>query len=174
VLWRRRAAIPLLLAVAALAVVTLGVPQVRHRFVGKAGLSHATSGRSGLVRNGVKLALHHPVVGVGAGGFKLSYARLTGLHGQEPKAAASHDTPITVAAETGFPGLALLVWLVGAGLLLCFRRNAVADATGRARLGFGLALLAIVVHSLFYNALLEDPLFWGLLALAAVAVREPA
>jgi hypothetical protein len=33
-------------------------------------------------------------------------------------------------------------------------------------------LLAIVVHSLFYNALLEDPLFWALLALSAVAVRE--
>jgi hypothetical protein len=35
-------------------------------------------------------------------------------------------------------------------------------------------LLAIVVHSLFYNALLEDPLFWALLALSAVALREPA
>ena len=44
---------------------------------------------------------------------------------------------------------------------------------GRARLAFGLALLAIVVHSLFYNALIEDPLFWALLALSAVAYRLP-
>ena len=29
------------------------------------------------------------------------------------------------------------------------------------------------MHSLFYNALFEDPLFWGLLALSAVALREP-
>jgi hypothetical protein len=42
---------------------------------------------------------------------------------------------------------------------------------GWARLAFGLGLLAIVVHSLFYNALFEDPLFWGLLALGAVAAR---
>ena len=86
---------------------------------------------------------------------------------------ASHNTPI-VAAETGLPGLALLTWLVFAALVLSFRRNPVATETGRARLGFGLALVAIAVHSLFYNALLEDPLFWSLLGLAAVAAREDA
>ena len=173
VLWRRRAIVPLVVAAAALVVVTLGVPQVRHRLLGKSGLSSATSGRSSLVRNGLKLVEHHPVIGVGAGGFKLSYARITGLHGKEPKAAASHDTPITVAAETGIPGLVLLAWLVFGGLALAFRRNAGATGTDRARIAIGLALLAIVVHSLFYNALLEDPLFWGALALAAVALRVP-
>jgi len=172
VAWRRRAVLPLLVAVAALVAVTAGVPQLRHRIVGKSGLSSATGGRSKLVSNGLKLVEHHPVLGVGAGGFKLSYAAITGLPGKEPKAAASHDTPITVAAETGIPGLALLAWLVGAGLVLAFARNPAADATGRARVALGLALVAIVVHSLFYDALLEDPLFWGLLALAAVAWRE--
>ena len=152
--------------------VSLAVPQVRHRLVGDAGLSHATGGRSKLVSKGVRLALNHPVVGVGAGGFKRGYADLAGLKGKEPKAAASHDTPITVAAETGLPGLALLAWLVFAGLALAFRKNPVVTETDRARLAFGLALLAIVVHSLFYNALIEDPLFWALLALSAVAVRE--
>jgi len=172
VAWRRRAVVPLVVAAAALVVVTVGVPQFRHRIIGKAGLSSsATGGRSKLVTNGLKLVEHHPVIGVGAGGFKLSYAALTGLPGKEPKAAASHDTPITVAAETGIPGLALLVWLVATGLMLTFRRNPVVDATGRARVALGLALLAIVVHSLFYDALLEDPLFWGCLALAAVAWR---
>ena len=178
-LWRRRAIVPLAVAAAALVVVTLGVPQVRHRLLGKAGLSHITSGRSNLVSNGIKLALHHPVIGVGAGGFQCGYAKLTHLNhnkpclqGKEPKAAASHDSAITVAAETGFPGLVVLVWLVVAGFALTFRRNPATTATGRARLAFGLALLAIVVHSLFYNALLEDPLFWALLALSAVAVRE--
>jgi hypothetical protein len=32
-------------------------------------------------------------------------------------------------------------------------------------------LTAIVVHSLFYNALFEDPTFWALLALVVVAGR---
>jgi hypothetical protein len=168
-LWRRRAVIPIAIALAALAAVALGVPQARHRILGKAGLSHATGGRSKLVTNGVKLALHHPVIGVGTGGFRGSYAKLTHLKGKEPKAAASHDTPITVAAETGLPGLALLAWLVVAAFTVPFRRNVVRGPTGRARLALGLALVATVVHSLFYDALFEDPLFWAALALSAVA-----
>jgi O-antigen ligase len=178
VLWRRRAVVPLAVAAVVLLAVTLGVPQVHHRLFGKAGLSHITSNRSTLVSNGLKLALHHPVIGVGVGGFKCGYVDLTSHKGcekgKEPKAAASHDSAITVAAETGFPGLVLLVWLVVVGLALALRRNPVTTATGRARLAFGLALFAIVVHSLFYNALIEDPLFWALLALSAVAWREPA
>ena len=173
VLWRRRAIVPLAVAAAALVAVTLGVPQVRHRMLGKAGLSHITSGRSNLVSNGVKLALHHPVIGVGAGGFKRGYADLTHIPGKEPQAAASHDSAITVAAETGFPGLVLLVWLVITGFVLTFRATRSSQrATRNAQFAFGLALLAIVVHSLFYNALLEDPLFWALLALSVVAARE--
>jgi hypothetical protein len=180
-LWRRRAVVPLALAAAALVAVTLGVPQVRHRMLGKAGLSHITSGRSNLVSNGVKLVLHHPVVGVGVGGFQCGYAKITHLNGnkpclqgKEPKAAASHDAPITVAAEAGLPGLVFLVWLVLTAFALTFRHASRSrdTATRNARFAFGLALLAIVVHSLFYNALLEDPLFWALLALSAVAVRD--
>jgi O-antigen ligase len=172
VLWRDRALIPLSIALLLVVAIGVGTPQVRHRILGKAGLSQATGGRSKLVSNGFKLAVHHPLIGVGAGGFKRGYANLTGLKGKDPKAAASHDTPITVAAETGIPGLALFLWLLVVGLSLPFRRNPVSSATGRARLAFGLALIAIVVHSLFYNALLEDPLFWALLGLTALAARQ--
>ncbi|HUY71655.1 MAG TPA: O-antigen ligase family protein [Gaiellaceae bacterium] len=168
VLWRKKALLPLAFAVAALAAVTLGVPQLRHRVLGK-NLSHATGTRSTLVSTGIKLALHHPLIGLGTGGFVSGYAKETHTSG-----AASHDAPITVAAENGLPGLALLLWLLAAVFVVPFRGNRVRTATDRARLAFGLALLAIVVHSLFYNALLEDPLFWALLALSAVALREPA
>jgi hypothetical protein len=171
VLWRKRAALPLVFVAAALAAVTLGVPQLRHRVLGKkVSVSRVTGTRSSLVHVGLELAIHHPVIGVGTGGFVAGYAKQ--LHRKQGK--ASHDAPITVAAENGVPGLALLLWLVAAVFVSPFRRNRAATATDRARLAFGLALLAIVVHSLFYNALLEDPLFWALLALSAVALREPA
>ncbi|HEY4346716.1 MAG TPA: O-antigen ligase family protein [Gaiellaceae bacterium] len=170
VLWRTRAALPLIAAVAALALVTLGVPQLRHRVIGHAGAARITSSRSVLVSTGVKIAIHHPVIGVGTGGFVTAYAAEKHRNGGH----ASHDAPITVAAENGIPGLALLLWLLGAVFVLPFRQNRGASATDRARLAFGLGLVAIVVHSLFYSALLEDPLFWSLLALSAVALREPA
>ena len=54
--------------------------------------------------------------------------------------------------------------------MLAFRRLG-RDFDGAARLAFGLALVAILVHCLFYNALFEDPSFWGLLALVAVGAR---
>src|SRR5262249_26473709 len=63
VLWRKRAILPLAIAAAVLALVTIGVPQARHRVLGKAGLSPASSGRSTLLSNGVKLVAHHPVFG---------------------------------------------------------------------------------------------------------------
>ena len=166
VVWRKRSIA--LIAVAAIVVLAAAAasPAIRH----KASLSHITSGRSTLVSKGVKVGLHHPVAGVGVGGFRRAYADLTHLKGKEPKAAASHTTPITVFAETGVPGLLLFTWLVVAALMLAFRRLQ-ASFDGAARLAFGLALVAILVHCVFYNALFEDPTFWGLLALAAVGAR---
>ena len=165
--WRRRSVwlVGAIVVVCALAVV--GSPAVRH----KASLSHITSGRSTLVSKGAKVAVHHPVFGVGVGGFRRAYADIAHLRGKEPKAAASHTTPVTVAAETGFVGLALFAWLVVIALRTAFRRLGPAFE-GTARLAFGLALVAILVHSLFYNALFEDPTFWGLLALVVVGARR--
>jgi len=166
VVWRRAG---LLFAAAGLVALVLAIvvsPAVRHR----TSLSHVTSGRSTLVTKGLRVASHHPVLGVGVGGFKRAYADLAHLKGKEPKAAASHTTPVTVAAETGVPGLLLFVWLVATMLYHAFRRRS-GDFDGAARLAFGLALVAILVHCVFYNALFEDPTFWGLLGLVAVAVR---
>jgi putative inorganic carbon (HCO3(-)) transporter len=164
--WRRRSLFLVAAAIVVLIGATVASPTVRH----KASLSHITSGRSTLVGKGVRVALHHPVGGVGVGGFKHAYAKLAHLRGKEPKAAASHTTPITVAAETGAPGLLLLIWLVGVALWLSFRRIG-RSFDGSARLAFGLALIAILVHCIFYNALFEDPTFWGLLGLVVVAAR---
>jgi hypothetical protein len=75
-----------------------------------------------------------------------------------------------VAAETGLPGLALLLVVVWFALRTAFRRLGPVFE-GTARLAFGLALTAILVHCLFYNALFEDPTFWGLLALVVVGAR---
>jgi putative inorganic carbon (HCO3(-)) transporter len=171
--WRWRAA----LAVALVAVVVIGAgmsaPRIRSSLEkhSRTGLNHATSGRWKLITNGVKVAAHHPIAGVGIGDFKHAYAKQVGLRGREPASAASHDTPVTVAAELGVPGLALFVWLVATALVLTLRRLAPAIA-GRTALACGVALAAIAVHSLFYNAFFEDPTTWGLLGLAALAARE--
>jgi O-Antigen ligase len=175
--WRWRA----LWAVAAAVVVLVGLaasePRVRHALVHhtSSGLNSATSGRASLVANGIRIAIAHPVVGVGVGGFKHAYAERLHLKGASPKVAASHDTPVTVAAESGVIGLALLVWLLVGVARDTFRRVDRSFA-GRVSLAAGLVLGAIFVHSLFYNDFFEDPTTWGLLGLVALAAprREEA
>jgi O-antigen ligase len=172
-MWQRRTAAALVLVGALALSAGAAAPRVRSTIIrhSHSGLNHATSGRAKLVINGVKIAVHHPVLGVGVGGFRHAYAKQVGLRGREPKSAASHDTPVTVAAETGLPGLLLFGWVVATGLSITLRRVPRSFA-GRASLVFGLGFAAIAVHSLFYNAFFEDPMTWGLLALGALAFRQ--
>ena len=168
-IWRWRAAAAL--AVMAVVLVSAGfaTPQVRHELLqeSRQGLNSVTSDRAGLVGNGLRIAVDHPILGVGTGSFKRAYAEKTGLKGEEPKKAASHSTPVTVVAETGVLGLALLCWLGFVALATAFRSRGRSDA-GRAALVAALTLGAIAVHSLFYNALFEDPTMWALLGLIAL------
>jgi hypothetical protein len=172
---RGRKAVAGLVALAVLVgTASLAFPSVRHDLVGhgRSGLNAITSGRANLVSQGIRIAAHHPVDGVGVGGFKKAYAERTGLKGADPKKAASHTTAVTVAAEEGIPGLALLLWLVLAALaatLLGLGRG----FTSRVSLGAGLVLLAIAVHSLFYNAFFEDPMTWAVFGLVGVVSRVP-
>ena len=171
--WGRRGAVLALVAAVVFSLGALAVPNVRHDLFGNGrGLNNASGGRGKLVRKGARIAVHHPVAGVGIGDFKHAYAQLTHLKGREPKAAASHNTPVTVAAELGVPGLLLYVWLLASGLLLAFRRFA-RDLPGLTALTCGLVFASIAVHSLFYNAFFEDPTIWAVLGLAAVASRQP-
>jgi O-antigen ligase len=172
--WRWRAILALGVVSALIAAVALGTPHIRHSLLRESGsgLNKASSGRAKLVTQGIKIGLHHPVQGVGIGGFKRAYADRVHLRGKEPKKAASHNTAVTVFAESGLPGLGLLVWLVGAALLVTIRR-ATSSFRGRASLVFAAGVSAIALHALFYNALFEDPMFWGLLGLAALSAQLP-
>jgi putative inorganic carbon (HCO3(-)) transporter len=171
VAWRWRALLAVALAVSVLAGIAVSQPQIRKSLQHHTshGLNDATSGRASLVANGIRIAAHHPVLGVGVGGFKRAYAERVGLKGKEPKKAASHDTPVTVAAENGVVGVALLAWTVGAFLVGAFRRRRHALS-----LVAGLGIAAIFCHSLFYNAFFEDPLTWMLFGFVFLAAPPRA
>jgi O-antigen ligase len=177
--WRWRALVAVAVVAAVMIPVGIASPQlenVRESLDGSARgtISNATGGRSTLISVGLRIARDNPVVGVGLGGFGDAYAARVSRR-KADRNQASHTTPITVAAETGVIGLALFAWLLGAALFVAFRRSTGPDGPGRARLIAGLGLVAIFVHSLFYNAFFEDPLMWALLAIATIALprREP-
>jgi putative inorganic carbon (HCO3(-)) transporter len=171
VAWRWRALIAIAAAAAVLAGIVVSAPQLRHSIQHhtSSGLNSATSGRFSLVANGIRIAEAHPLTGVGVGGFKPAYAeRVHRFKSKAPRTAASHNTPVTVAAELGLVGLALFVALVGALFAMAFRRSD-RSLAGSVALAAGLVLAAILCHSLFYNDFFEDPTTWGLMGLAALA-----
>ena len=163
--WRWKSLAVVIAAAAVLAGIAVAQPQVRARLQHHTvhGLNEASSGRYSLVAQGIHIAEANPVRGVGVGGFKKAYAKRVHLPGKEPKTAASHNTAVTVAAETGLPGLALFAWRLVAAFAQAFRgrRSALSLAAG-------IGLAAIFCHSLFYNAFFEDPMTWGLFGLAAL------
>jgi hypothetical protein len=172
--WRWRAVVSAAALVVVLVAVSAAVPALRGRVEheSRVGVNAITSGRANLVSEGVRIALDHPVAGVGVGGFKRAYADRTGLRGRDPKKAASHTTPVTVAAEEGVIGLALFVWLLAAAALATLSRLGV-GFTSRVSLAVGVSLVAIATHSLFYNAFFEDPMTWALLGLVGVVATVP-
>ena len=177
IVWRWKS----LLALGAVLVVVAGLvatqPRlmhaIRHHTTG--GLNDATHGRASLVANGIRIAKAHPALGVGLGGFEHAYAKRT--H-RTARKSASHNTPVTVAAEQGAVGLLIYFFLVGSLILAAFRRIN-HPVYGRVALSAGLALVAIFVHSLAYNDFFEDPTTWGLFGLIGlvapirVRAREP-
>ena len=90
-----------------------------------------------------------------------AYADRPASAGEDRRSAASHNTPVTVASETGITGPRAAGVAVAAGLLP--RSGAAGRGRGPRRLASAWRLRAIAVHSLFYAAFFEDPMTWGLL-----------
>jgi O-antigen ligase len=140
-----------------------------------------TSGRFDLVTGGVTLWGQKPFFGHGSGDFSNAYRakRLAKRTAYGPAVTTkSHTAPLTVAAEQGIVGLAAFVALLVAGFGAVFRRVGKQDGPrGRpglvARVAVASAFVAIVVHSLAYAALLEDPLTWALLGFAVSLAAIP-
>jgi putative inorganic carbon (hco3(-)) transporter len=173
VVWRWRSLAVVGAVVVLLAGVAAAEPKLVHalRHHGVSEVNALTSGRGSLIANGIKIAEAHPVNGVGVGGFAHAYSKRT--H-RKPRKSASHNTPVTVAAEGGAIGLLLYAWLLVAMFRTAFRRI---DRTmiGTVSLAAGLVVVAIFIHSLAYNDFFEDPTTWaafGLISLAAPLRRR--
>ena len=152
-----------------LAVLVVGVGYVASIPLRGESLRTETADRSQRVEDSVRVIEDNPVVGVGVGAQPDASRRLA----DQDRATAtfvSHTAPLTVAAELGAVGLALLAWLLygATRMLLAVRRL---DA------GMGLALLAVLLglftQALFYPGFLDDPLTWMVLALGAGYVTWP-
>ena len=123
----------------------------------------ATSGRTRLARVTWVVFTNHPLAGVGIGGQPQASKEeaKTQLSARRDR---SHTTPLTVAAELGIVGLLVYGALMAAATRLLFFLTRARRALG---LGAAAVFLALFVHSLFYAGFFEDPIVWGVVAVAA-------
>lgn len=144
-----------------------------------AHVDRALAGRLPIWRTSLRMALDHPVNGVGVRAFRYAYARYAGAAdpwvdartGQG--ASHPHQLLLEIASETGLLGV--LLWL--AGVAAAWRAWHRASAAGRQMaLAPALALLAMTfpvnTHFAFYSSF-WGLLFWWLLAQYAAAVTLP-
>jgi O-antigen ligase len=157
-LWGRAGAIALGCVCIAAAVLAVVLP--------RPGEIVGEHSRSTLVRGGLSLAAEHPVSGMGIGSFEKAFATVeVAKGGRQPKLRASHTSAVTIAAELGIVGLAALALAI---LGAIFSAVAVLRREHRLATLWGAATCAaLVVHSMVYGSLFEDPLLWAALAFLA-------
>jgi outer membrane protein assembly factor BamB len=148
-------------------VAALGAAAFAAQAIQGRSIKEVTSSRSRLVTITLDAFELRPVTGVGVGGQ--AQASGDAIGSKKATKNASHTTPLTVLAELGVVGFVLYLWMMaGAVLALLFttRRNRT--------LGIGLAavFLVLFVHSLMYAGFFEDPLTWGVLALASAVLAS--
>ncbi len=159
---------------AALLIVAGGLAMATSANVRAERLERVSEGRFDLMKGGLTIWRAEPVLGAGLGGFEARFEEtLTPLEQRRIRVVISHNSPITVLSETGAVGFALFLALVaGAGWAIARGSRGQGDA-GWARWTLTAIVSGILVHSLFYAALFEDPFVWIAVA-AAVALARAA
>ena len=177
--WRAK---PILIGAVAIVIAALVVavafPGVTKVNLGSGrSLKKATSGRTELIKGGVRMFVHRPILGYGSGAFAKEF-RSREKTSDERAASASHTIPITIAAEQGVLGLASYLFVLITAFALVWQglgrlRGPAPPDELIARGAIAAAFTGLVVHTMAYAAFLEDPLTWTLLG-AAIGLRFSA
>ena len=147
---------------------------IRHAATSGNRLERVSEGRFDLVRGGLTIWRADPVAGAGLGAFEKRFEQtLTPVEQRRVRVVISHNAPVTVLSEQGVIGFALfLILVVGTGWA-AVRGSWQEGDIGWARWTLGAMLAGLLVHSLLYAALFEDPFTW-IIAAAAVSLAAGA
>ena len=139
------------------AAAVLSVPAVLQRVLSFMDPTDPTAReRVAMLSAGVALLREHPIVGVGPGQVKRLYPQYAPARAVRRHTSHLHNTPLQIAVERGFVGVALWLWIFGAffvRVLGIWERLPAAAVHDRALVaGCAAAIVAFVIASLFeYN-----------------------
>jgi O-antigen ligase len=148
------------------------LPAREDRFVQIASASARE--RFEILKTGLDIAASHPLLGVGIGCYRQANARYAPQLGERD----AHNTYVSLAAETGLPGLLLWLGLVGSVLAQVRRRRAQLQADDRTIqvLWIHRAIIGYLVAGIFasYAGLTISYLFLGILWAASNVLGRDA
>ncbi len=149
---------------------------IRHAATDGNRLERVSEGRFDLVRGGLTIWRADPVAGAGLGAFERRFEQtLTPVEQRRVRVVISHNAPVTVLSENGVVGFALFVILICSTGWAAVRGSSREGDIGWARWTLGAMLAGLLVHSLLYAALFEDPFTWVIAAAAvSLAGARPA
>lgn len=140
-------------------------------------VDEAGAGRLRIWGTALRMAVAHPVAGVGVRGFRYAYPNFAAPGDQfvdaktDEGAYHAHQLVLEVLSETGVIGL--LLWIAGAYVAIRAWRRADVEARDRAFApGLALAVMCFPLntHLAFYGSSAWSLLFWLLLALYCAAL----
>jgi hypothetical protein len=174
--WRRTLATAGAVAVVGLAAAVVVSPRVRDAVTSAERIDKLAGGRVELIEGGLDLWRDDPVAGGGLGSFAEDFrANLSARDQRRTRVVISHNAPVTILSEVGAVGFALFLWLSVAALAVAWRASRAPDPDGWWATTMLAMLAGIVLHSLFYSALFEDPYTWVLAGgVVALAAAQPA
>ncbi|HEY3281358.1 MAG TPA: O-antigen ligase family protein, partial [Armatimonadota bacterium] len=111
-------------------------------------------------------ALAHPLLGTGYGTFEISYPQ----YARAGYTKLAHNSYLQLAAETGFPGMLLMLAAIGAGLWACLSPN-VLRKWGWPVAGLAGGITAFALHNCFESTLYVPPCAWTFLALLGASTQ---
>jgi O-antigen ligase len=141
----------------------------------------SSQGRRKLLEGGIRLAMQHPIFGVGIGQFQVEYSKAAIAQGMGAYESwhATHNVYVQIAAETGIPGflfyISVVVWCFRKCLLLHRRaRQHNNSETGNLAFALALSLGGFMVSACFSNIAYHFyfPFLAGL-TVALAAAAEP-
>ncbi len=161
----------MVLGAALIAVIGLGLLMVT--WGARANRSASDQGRLDTWRSAVEMAEDHPLTGVGPGLFGRTLRAYRDPELAQDKLVSAHNLPLNVLAETGVPGLLILLTVAAQLLRAWWRTWSAADRTRRVWLEAALAALAAyAVHSLVDTFPLTSSVL-PLLIVVAYTLAEP-
>ena len=145
--------------------VVVAVPSLRARFA--AGLTDQGSGqRSQHVAAGLEAVRQHPLAGVGPGQFRPSkFGGAQMAEHVKDNPGKAHNEFVSIAAETGIPGL--VIFLATLGMLL---KRARKPPMGAMAIG---AIALFVVLSMAHDPLYQAPFSMGLALIIGLGLGAP-